>query len=133
VIAAFLYLRLVMTMWARTDADGEPVEGPVVTVPFAARLALVVCFVVTLAIGSTPEPLVEWSEDSTPELVKVPVPATDTAGLDPSGLEGLGLTPEQLIPPSSHWLQRRTRGLPRADDSSQRRVMSRSGVPAHGG
>ena len=48
VVAAYLYLRLVVAMWLRDAA------GPAVAVPPASRVVLVVCVAATLAIGIVP-------------------------------------------------------------------------------
>jgi NADH-quinone oxidoreductase subunit N len=87
VIAAYLYLRLVVVMWLG-EPEVEP-EGEVepLRVPFAARLALVVCFVITLGVGIYPKPLLDWSDDSTPALVQPEPPAP------PEGTASPGATP----------------------------------------
>jgi NADH-quinone oxidoreductase subunit N len=86
VIAAYLYLRIVVTVWsgdpaADESADDDAVEATAIRVPFAAKLALVVCFVVTLGVGVYPQPLIDWSDDSTPALVE-PRPAVDPDDVD---------------------------------------------------
>src|SRR4051794_4823588 len=78
VIAAFLYLRIVVAMYMSTDEveEGEeptPVTtGPRVTVPFAAKLALGVAFAFTLAVGFLPSSLADASTDATPTVTAPP-------------------------------------------------------------
>ena len=69
VIAAFLYLRIVVAMYMSTDEGDEetPVRtGPRVNVPFAAKLSLGLAFVFTLAVGFLPSSLADTSTDATP-------------------------------------------------------------------
>jgi NADH-quinone oxidoreductase subunit N len=88
VIAAFIYLRLVATMWVEGAPADEPLGGPPVervSVPFATRLGLVVCAIVTLGVGIYPGPAFDWADDSTPALVRdeAPPPPPDPGfGLD---------------------------------------------------
>ncbi len=89
VIAAYLYLRIVVAMWMSSDEEATTVEPVKVPVPFAAGLALVVCFVVTVAVGIWPQQLVEWSEEGEPVLVVTPDPVTPPEV--PGGLEGAGV------------------------------------------
>lgn len=88
VLAAYLYLRLVVTMWVGDPAadDGEePAVPEKIPVPFAARLALLICVIVTLGVGLYPDPLVDWTDDSTPALVRDIEPVDETATTDPLG------------------------------------------------
>jgi NADH-quinone oxidoreductase subunit N len=80
VIAAFLYLRLIVTMWMSTDADGVAEVGTRIRVPFATGLALAICFVVTVGVGIWPQPAVEWSEEGEPFLVEFEQPLVDDFG-----------------------------------------------------
>jgi hypothetical protein len=41
-------------------------------------------------VGIYPKPLIDWSDESTPELVRVPEPPPADTATDPTGLEGLG-------------------------------------------
>ena len=75
VISAFLYLRIVLTMYAGPDDEEEGAEprrprppGPA-AVPVAAAVALVVAVVATIGIGIVPDPLTDTARDATPELV----------------------------------------------------------------
>ncbi len=78
-IAAFLYLRLVVAMWMGEGEEGAAPITERVAVPFAARLALGICVLVTLGVGLYPRPLIDWSEEGTPALVLVPEPAAPVA------------------------------------------------------
>ena len=76
VISAFLYLRIVLTMYTPArDVDGLDVEveptsaGARLRVPAAAAIALVLAVVATVGIGLVPEPLSRTARDATPELV----------------------------------------------------------------
>jgi NADH-quinone oxidoreductase subunit N len=74
VIAAFLYLRIVVTMYAGDDAGeaAEEAARPRVRVPFAAGLGLAVAAAFTLVFGFLPGPVAEVSRDATPELQAAP-------------------------------------------------------------
>ena len=91
-LAAYLYLRVVVTMWVgdpATDGGEEPAVPEKIPVPFAARLALLICVVVTVGVGLYPDPLVDWTDDSTPVLVRDVEPVDETAVTDP--LSGTGV------------------------------------------
>lgn len=76
VIAAFLYLRIVLAMYGAPEGE-EAEEAEVVAaprparlrVPAAAGIALAVSFVATVGIGIVPDPLTDTSRDAVPELV----------------------------------------------------------------
>jgi NADH-quinone oxidoreductase subunit N len=79
VIAAFLYLRIVVAMYMSTEEaeEGEepepaPARVPRVAVPFAAKLALGVAFAFTLAVGFLPSSLADASTDATPTVTAPP-------------------------------------------------------------
>jgi NADH-quinone oxidoreductase subunit N len=75
VIAAFLYLRIVLVMYAGAGDDevAEPAAGrPRLPVPAAAAIALVVAVAATIGIGLVPDPLTKTARDATPELVAAP-------------------------------------------------------------
>jgi NADH-quinone oxidoreductase subunit N len=80
VIAAFLYLRIIVSMYM-TDDDAEESERRLIPIPFAAGLALAVCAVVTLGVGLFPGSLSSTAKDATPVLVHeaAEAPATPTA------------------------------------------------------
>jgi NADH-quinone oxidoreductase subunit N len=80
VVAAFLYLRIIVSMYMSVEDAGEPRSIPV---PFAAGLALIVSVGVTLCVGLFPGLLSKAAEDATPVLVLEPVAAETT---DPSAV-----------------------------------------------
>jgi NADH-quinone oxidoreductase subunit N len=80
VVSAFLYLRIVVSMYLSTDEAGPPRRIPV---PFAAGLALVVSLAVTLGFGIFPGTLTTVAGDATPVLV---VEADDAAAQSPNAL-----------------------------------------------
>ncbi len=79
VVAAFLYLRIVVSMYMSVEEAGEPRTIPV---PFAAGLALAVSVTVTVTVGLFPGVLSRAATDATPVLVLEPAdvdPAAPTA------------------------------------------------------
>ena len=72
VISAFLYLRIILTMYTPAT-DGEDVEvapdRPRLPVPAAAAIALVVALAATIGLGLVPGPLAHTARDATPVLV----------------------------------------------------------------
>ncbi len=70
VIAAFLYLRIIVSMYMSAEDADEPRRIPV---PFAAGLALLTCAIITLGIGLFPGALSSTAKDATPALVLEPV------------------------------------------------------------
>jgi NADH-quinone oxidoreductase subunit N len=75
VIAAFLYLRIIVQMYMAENADDEPAAdgageasaaAPRLHVPFGAKLALGLAFVATLVFGFLPGPLATSSRDARP-------------------------------------------------------------------
>jgi NADH-quinone oxidoreductase subunit N len=83
VIAAFLYLRIVVSMYMETD-DDEAREPRTIPIPFSAALALGISLLVTLAVGVFPSLLSGPAGDATPALVVEATPAPLTA--DPGAL-----------------------------------------------
>jgi NADH-quinone oxidoreductase subunit N len=89
VIAAFLYLRLVVSMYM-TAPEGEedaPVtlEGGPIRIGVGAWVGIAACLVVTLAVGIVPDTVLDPAEKATPALVQV----ADASTPPPSGT-GLG-------------------------------------------
>jgi NADH-quinone oxidoreductase subunit N len=83
VVAAFLYLRIIVSMYMSVEDADEPRSIPV---PFAAGLALVLCLVVTIGAGLFPSTLSNPAKDATPVLVLEPAAgsaAPETAPLAP--------------------------------------------------
>jgi len=70
VVAAFLYLRIIVSMFMSVEEAGEP---RTIRVPFAATLALATCALVTLGVGLFPGVLSGTAKDATPALVLEPV------------------------------------------------------------
>jgi len=58
VVAAFLYLRIMVSMWLH-DADDA---APAVTVPFAAGVAIGAAALFTVAAGVYPSWFIDWSD-----------------------------------------------------------------------
>ncbi len=72
VIAAFLYLRITVSMWM---SDVEPADIPdpaTLRVPVGAGIALIVCMVVTLGVGLFPHVFTGPASDATAVLVELP-------------------------------------------------------------
>jgi NADH-quinone oxidoreductase subunit N len=65
VIAAFLYLRIVVSMYM-SDPD---TEAPRVALPVGAVVALAVCLVVTVGVGLWPGSIADMARDAVPVLV----------------------------------------------------------------
>ena len=76
VIAAFLYLRIVVAMYM--ESDDEAREARRIPIPFSAALALGISVLVTLGVGVFPSLLSDPAGDATPVLVAEP-PATAAA------------------------------------------------------
>lgn len=76
VISAFLYLRIVLSMYAGAADDDEAASGaadgvPVrrIQVPVLAKLAIGLALVATVGLGIVPDPLTRTARDATPDLV----------------------------------------------------------------
>jgi NADH-quinone oxidoreductase subunit N len=73
VISAYLYLRIITTMYADSDEGDEGDEAtaprpPRLAVPTAARIALVIAVVGTIGLGLVPGPLHDASRHAVPRL-----------------------------------------------------------------
>jgi NADH-quinone oxidoreductase subunit N len=71
VVAAFLYLRIVASMYmsdSESDGDAASAESPRIPIPATAAVALVVCLVVTVGIGVWPGLVTEVTQDAVPVL-----------------------------------------------------------------
>jgi NADH-quinone oxidoreductase subunit N len=66
VIAAFLYLRIVLAMYA-TDAEAS--DTTPVAIPSLAGLAIVIAVGVTIVFGFLPSILEHWARDAVPAIV----------------------------------------------------------------
>jgi NADH-quinone oxidoreductase subunit N len=71
VISAFLYLRIVVSMFM---SDDEATEPRVIPIPLAAGIALVLSVGVTIGVGLFPGVLATPAKDATPVLVAEPDP-----------------------------------------------------------
>lgn len=67
VISAFLYLRIVVSMWLTDEADDD---GRVIPVPATAAGVVVITVAFTLVFGIWPDPIVELARDAVPALVR---------------------------------------------------------------
>ena len=67
VIAAFMYLRIVVSMYMSDPEDGA--EPAALRIPFAAGLAILMCVTFTLVAGIAPDPVVDWVKDAVPVLL----------------------------------------------------------------
>ncbi len=69
VIAAFLYLRVIVAMYL-SEPEGEVAPGgPPVGVPGAAALGLAVAFAFTIVVGIAPSAVIDFARDAVPVLV----------------------------------------------------------------
>jgi NADH-quinone oxidoreductase subunit N len=79
VIAAALYLRVLVAMYMTGTPDDEPAVGRV-PVSAGARIALGLCVLVTLGVGIFPEVLVDQAQHAVPVLIEAPAPTPPPAG-----------------------------------------------------
>jgi len=68
VIAAYLYLRIIVSMYL-ADPQGDEEQQPVVRVPFSAGLGLALTLSFTVVVGFVPWWLVDYARDAVPHLV----------------------------------------------------------------
>lgn len=73
VVSAFLYLRIILAMYAGAE-DGDEAEVPTepvrrIRVPVATKATIALALVVTVGIGLVPDPLTKVARDATPDLV----------------------------------------------------------------
>jgi len=72
VIAAFLYLRLIVAMYL-SEPEGEAApRGPKVSVPAAAALGLALAVAFTVIVGIDPSAVIDFAHDAVPVLVAGP-------------------------------------------------------------
>ena len=81
VIAAFLYLRIIVSMYMSVEDAPEPRTIPV---PFAAGLALLISAAVTIGAGVFPGTLSSLAKDATPALVQEPATVAEPGAGSPS-------------------------------------------------
>jgi NADH-quinone oxidoreductase subunit N len=89
VVAAFLYLRIIVSMYMTADEDLP--EPRTIEVPFAAGLALGLSLLVTMAVGVAPSLLQKPAKDATAVLVVEP--RTDALDQTTPQLPVTGTTP----------------------------------------
>jgi len=88
VISAYLYLRIVLTMYAGVEDEADPAEAGApararIRVPLAAKVTIGLAAVATIGIGLVPDPLTDTARDATPDLV-----ADDGSNTGPSDTAG---------------------------------------------
>jgi NADH-quinone oxidoreductase subunit N len=69
VIAAFLYLRIIVAMYMGDEEEAATPEGGRVAVSVGAGVALTLCLVVTIGVGVWPGAISHWAQDAVPVLV----------------------------------------------------------------
>jgi NADH-quinone oxidoreductase subunit N len=80
VVAAYLYLRIVVAMYFSGDVEGVAAKEKV-RVPVGAGLALGVCLLVTIGFGIFPDLPTDWAAEGVPTLVQFTTEAAPTTGL----------------------------------------------------
>ena len=68
VVAAFLYLRIIVSMYLE-DPQPEDAKREAIRVPLGASIALSISFVVTLGVGFLPSGLIDMARDAVPALL----------------------------------------------------------------
>lgn len=91
VISAFMYLRIILSMYAGAEddeevADDAPLPVRRIQVPVATKVAIGLALVVTVGIGVVPDPLTRTARDATPDLVA----DTSSGSADDPGSAGGG-------------------------------------------
>jgi NADH-quinone oxidoreductase subunit N len=76
-VGAYYYLRIIVMMYMRESRK----EAPVTPVPFALRLALVVCMAATLYLGIFPGRALQYAQDSARQLVQQGLPEDSVPAL----------------------------------------------------
>jgi NADH-quinone oxidoreductase subunit N len=70
VVSAYIYLRLVFTLYSdRVPVEGE--ERSPIRIPWTAGLAVAIAVVITIGIGIVPGPLDDVARDAVPALVEL--------------------------------------------------------------
>jgi NADH-quinone oxidoreductase subunit N len=88
VIAAYLYLRIIVSMYMAPPVDAEARK---LRVPAGVRVALALCLFVTVGAGLVPGPLTKAAGDAKPVLVNLPEPPGQApASNGPGGELGSG-------------------------------------------
>jgi NADH-quinone oxidoreductase subunit N len=68
-VSAYLYLRIVVTMYMSGEEGEEPAARERIAVPALARVSLAVALAVTVLFGLLPGPAIDWADDATLETV----------------------------------------------------------------
>jgi NADH-quinone oxidoreductase subunit N len=75
VVAAFLYLRIIVAMYMSGDTEDGTMPAPTkadrIRIPFATGVALAACLAVTVGAGIFPGPVTDFASESTPVLVQL--------------------------------------------------------------
>jgi NADH-quinone oxidoreductase subunit N len=89
VVAAYLYLRIVVAMYMSGDTEDGTMPAPTkadrIRIPFATGVALAACLVVTIGAGIFPGPVTDFAGESTAVMVKLDESPT---ALDPLTIGG---------------------------------------------
>lgn len=87
VVAAYLYLRLVVLMWFAAPGADTPTTRLPVAVP--TGIVIVVCVAVSLFVGLLPGPLTSVADEADPVVVEPPAPLAEGTGQLPPELQQL--------------------------------------------
>jgi NADH-quinone oxidoreductase subunit N len=86
VVAAYLYLRIIVSMYVGAPADAAAKR---LRIPAGARAALAVCLLVTVGAGLLPDKFTKLAGDAKPVLVNLPeAPGAATPTPDPGAQLG---------------------------------------------
>jgi NADH-quinone oxidoreductase subunit N len=69
VIAAVLYLKIIVSMYLSNDDSDDAPAGPRVSIPLPAATAIGIALVATIGFGLFPGPLVDLAQDAVPVLI----------------------------------------------------------------
>jgi NADH-quinone oxidoreductase subunit N len=69
VVAAFVYLRIIVAMYMSADEGETAPEAPFINVPPAAAVSLTVAVAFTVVVGLLPSPVVDFARDAVPVLL----------------------------------------------------------------
>ena len=108
VIAAFIYLRIIIAMYmsegGQGGADAAPNNADRIHVPFTAGLGIAICVLVTLAFGLFPDSLTNLTDKARPVLVQEAKPTAQGGSSSLGGAtpmtQGAGTTPSAPAPPT---------------------------------
>jgi NADH-quinone oxidoreductase subunit N len=73
VVAAFLYLRIMVSVWLEDDEIDDPAAlaeaKATIPIPWGAGVVLAITVAFTVAFGVWPQPIIEMTRDAVPDLV----------------------------------------------------------------